>query len=292
MSVSCPFSSVEYLQGLSNIGVVDIHPYLPFSVLRRTIPGTRYQDGVGPWPYRWISHESDIEVFREGFRHLVTLCVVTHPGWEPSASLAEKVNIRPLKAHYGYNPEMPAPALSKRARKRLAVAERNGRFEMISSTQEQLVIVEAYEELVKRRQLTDGFFDMPKSHMASIARIKGSLFFRVNNAQGLGAIACGVIIGEFLQMLHIIPTEYGLTWNAAYLMMFGLQNYVRRHNLTLLTGGMPAGGSAGLQIFKQRWTNTSYPVNMLCICNDPVTAGMLTEKLGYNADYFPNYRHG
>lgn len=239
MSVSCPFSSVEYLQGLSNIGVVDIHPYLPFSVLRRPIPGTRYQDGVGPWPYRWISHESDIEVFREGFRHLVTLCVVTHPGWEPSASLAEKVNIRPLKAHYGYNPEMPAPALSKRARKRLAVAERNGRFEMISSTQEQLVIAEAYEELVKRRQLTDG-----------------------------------------------------LTWNAAYLMMFGLQNYVRRHNLTLLTGGMPAGGSAGLQIFKQRWTNTSYPVNMLCICNDPVTAGMLTEKLGYNADYFPNYRHG
>lgn len=91
MSVSCPFSSVEYLQGLSNIGVVDIHPYLPFSVLRRPIPGTRYQDGVGPWPYRWISHESDIEVFREGVpssgyfmrcnaSRMGTLCITSREG--------------------------------------------------------------------------------------------------------------------------------------------------------------------------------------------------------------------
>ena len=149
-----------------------------------------------------------------------------------------------------------------------------------------------YEALVRRRNLTGGFFDMPRSHMASIARMQGSRFFRVTNQQGLGAIACGVIVNEFLQMLHIIPTESGLTWNASYLMMKGLQDYVRQNHLILLTGGMPAGGSDGLHTFKQRWTNICFPVNMICISNDPVTAGKLTEKLGYHNNYFPHYRHG
>lgn len=292
MSVLCPFSSIDYLQGLSNLGVVDQHPQLPFAVLRRTIPGTNNIDGIGPWPYRWILNDSDVEVFKEGFRHLVTLCVVTHPGWETSSKLAGNISIQPLKDHFVFDPAKPTPLLSKRAINRLKMADEHGEFEVVNSPEEQLVIAGLYEQLKLRRKLSGGFFDMTATHFESISRLPGALFFRVKDSNGIGAMACGVIINHFLQILHIVPTEHGLTWNASYLMMYGLQDYVRKQGLILLTGGMPAGGSNGLSIFKNRWSNAFLPVKMLCIVNDQKTANKLADKLGNNSNYFPNYRHG
>jgi hypothetical protein len=291
MSVLCPFSSVDYLQGLSNIGVVDQHPNPSFAVLQRQIHDTCNIDGIGPWPYRWISNESDIEVFNEDFRHLVTLCVVTHPGWEPSSAIAKKVNIQPLKEHFVFNPDKSTPKLSKRAIQRLKKAEHRGNFEVISSLDEQLIITDLYEQLKLRRNLIGGFFDMPMNHFASIARLPESVFFQVRDSSAVGAMACGVVINDFLQILHIVPTEYGLTWNASYLMMYGLQDYVRQQGLILLTGGMPDGGSQGLSIFKKRWANDFISVKMLCIVNDQTTATKLAAKFGNNSNYFPNYRH-
>lgn len=291
MPVSCPFSSIDYLRGLSNIGVVDQHSELPFAVLKRKIQDTCLMDGIGPWPYRWISNESDVEVFREGFPHLVTLTVVTHPGWEPSTSLARKLNIQRLKDHYVFDPGKNTPILSRRGINRLKEAEHRGNFEVISSCDEKLIIADLYEQLKLRRNLIGGFFDMPMHHFASIARLPGSVFFRVRDSYELGAMACGVIINHFLQILHIVPTAYGLTWNASYLMMYGLQEYVRQHNLILLTGGMPASGSSGLHIFKNRWANDFLSVNMLCIVNDQTTTDKLAANYGSHSNYFPNYRY-
>lgn len=290
MSVSCPFSSIDYLQGLSNIGVVEQHPTLPVAVLRRQIPETVAFDGVGPWPYRWISNESDIEGFIEGFRHLVTLSVVTHPGWEPSLVSARKLKIQTLKNHFVFDPDKSTPQLSRRAIKRLKSAEHRGIFEVVSSMNEQIKIAGLYEQLKLRRNLIGGFFDLPINHFASITRLSGAVFFRVRDSYNVGAMACGVIINDFLQILHIVPTENGLSWNASYLMMYGLQDYVRQHGLILLTGGMPASGSKGLHIFKNRWSNAFLSVNMLCIINDKTTAIKLASEHGNHPDYFPNYR--
>lgn len=290
MPVLCPFSTVDYLHGLSNIGIVDQHPVLPVAVLRRQIPGTCNFDGVGPWPYRWISNESDIKIFTEGFRHLVSLCVVTHPGWKPSIALAGKVSIRPLKDHFVFDPEKPAPTLSRRAIKRLKSAANRGIFEVVTLRNEQLKIVGLYEQLKFRRNLTGGYFDMSMNHFDSIARLPGAVFFRVSDHYDVGAMACGVIINNFLQILHIVPTVYGLRWNASYLMMHGLQDYVQQYGMILLTGGMPASGTVGLSIFKNRWANAFLPVNMLCIVNDRETAAKLVFEYGYHPNYFPNYR--
>lgn len=291
MSILCPFSSIDYLQGLSNIGIVDKHPSLPFAVLKRKIPGTCYADGIGPWPYRWISKESDIDIFKEGFRHLVSLCVVTQPGWEPSSALAKKVNIQPLKDHFVFDPSKPTPKLSRRAANRLRTADQIGIFELVAFQDEQLIIADLYEQLKINRNLIGGFFDMPMNHFASIARLPNAVFFRVRDSYDLGAMACGVIIKDFLQILHLVPTAYGLTWNASYLMMYGLQNYVRQNNIFLLTGGMPTSGAKGLSIFKNRWANTFLSVKMLCIVNDQATTTKLEHKYGYHSNYFPNYRH-
>jgi hypothetical protein len=291
MPIQCPFSSVDYLKGLSNIGTVDRHPDLPHAVLRRRIPCTNHDDGVGPWPYRWITDDHDIEVLREGFRHLVTLSVVTHPGWAPSPAIAARTEIRLLKQHYVFDPARPTPALSQRAHRRVMDADRRGRFEVVTSCPEQLQISQLYQQLKFRRGLTGGFFDMPQRHFEAITRLPNAVFFRVRDDEDIGAMACGLVIDDLLQLLHFVTAEPGLTWNASYLMMHSLQEYVRRHGLRLLTGGMPMRGSKGLATFKNRWVNALLPVHLLCIVNDPSTADRLAAGRPCARDYFPSYRH-
>lgn len=290
MAVLCPFSSVDYLEGLSNIGSVVQHPSCSVAVLQRQIPGTKLMDGIGPWPYRWISDESDIALFTEGFRQLISLCIVTQPGWKPSSVHSSKVEIRHLKDHFVFDPEKAVPALSRRATKRLRAAEHRGRFEIVHSMTEKSGIANLYEQLKTRRMLVGGFFDMPPQHFEAIARMPEAVYFQVKDSIDVGAMACGVVIDNFLQILHLVPTVYGLSWNASYLMMAGLQEYVRQNGLLLLTGGVPANGSKGLSIFKHRWANSFLPVNMLCIVNDQQTATRLANEYGDHPDFFPPYR--
>lgn len=288
--MQCPFSSVDYLDGLSNIGAVDQHPELPLAVLRRGIPCTGHVDGVGPWPYRWITDDHDVEMLLEGFRHFVTLSVVAHPGWVPSPSIAVRTEIRLLKQHYTFDPAKPTPALSRRAHRRVMDADRRGCFEVVTSCPEQLQISQLYQELKLRRGLTGGFFDMPPRHFEAITRLPNSVFFRVRDDEDIGAMACGLVIDDLLQVLHLVTTGHGLTWNASYLMMHSLQQYARRHGLRLLTGGMPMSGSNGLAAFKERWANAFLPVHLLCIVNDPITANRLAAGRPSSRDYFPPYR--
>jgi hypothetical protein len=286
----CPFSSKDYLLGLSNLGSVDQHTDLPYAVLSHKIPDTNLFDGIGPWPYRWIFDDSDIDVFTQGFRHLVSLRVMMQPGWKPSPAIALKSDIRKLKEHFVFDPEKPAPVLSNRARKRLLAAEDRGIFEVVVSRDEQLKIIVFYEQLKVRRQLTGSFFDMPENHFEAIARLPGAVFFRVSDCHDTGAVACGLVINNFLQILHFVPTEYGLSWNASYLMMYGLQQYVHQKGLLLLTGGMPDSGAKGLSVFKNRWANAFLPVYMLCIINQENTYNRLVDKYGLHTNYFPSYR--
>jgi hypothetical protein len=290
-SSHCPFSSMDYLLGLSNLGNVDQHPDKPDAVISRRISGTHLFDGIGTWPYRWISDDSDIDVFTQGFRHLVSLRVVIQPGWTPSSAIALKSDTRKLKDHFVFDPDKPTPVLSRRARKRLAAADKRGNFEVVTSMVDQLKIIAHYEQLKVHRNLTGGFFDMQESHFEAIARLPGAVFFRVSDGHDAGAMACGVVINNFLQILHLVPTQYGLSWNASYLMMYGLQQFAREKGLLLLTGGMPDNGANGLLIFKKRWANAFLPVFMLCIINQEKIYQQLVSKLGFHPNYFPSYRN-
>lgn len=132
-AASCPFSHLDYLAGLANIGAVETHPERRIALLRRRIPGTDLCDGVGPWPYRRIARDDDIDVLLSGFPHLVTLSVVTHPGWVPPRAGAARAEVRLLKQHYMYDPDKPPPPLSQRSRRRILDAERRGRFAVVTA---------------------------------------------------------------------------------------------------------------------------------------------------------------
>ena len=288
MRVTCPFSSPAYLGGLAHLGEVEVHPVRSVAVLKRPIPGTAHHDGVGPWPYRWISAPEDVEALCEGFRNLVTLTVVTQPGWRPPKTSGRDVRL--LKQHFVFDPSLPTPELSRRSRNRLRKAERIGDFEVVTDPAGRLAIAEMYERLKARRNLLGGFFDLPRHHFTTIAALPNAVFFRVTHPEGIGAMACGIVSDDFLQVMHMVTTESGLTWNASYLLMKGLQDEARASGLRLLTGGMPASGSDGLRRFKVRWANAFLPVHLLCIVNDPATYVALSGARRQQTRFFPAYR--
>lgn len=263
-----------------------MHSARPLPVLRRSIPGTPRFDAVGPWPYLWIGESGDIEALREGFRHLVTIAAVTQPGFVPPAGSADAVL---LKQHYVFDPALPDPPLSARARARLARTERMGTFEVAPGAGACAEMIALYDGLKRRRGLEGGFFDHGSEHFEAIAALDGSVFFRVARPDGIGAMACGVVFAGMLQVLHMAMSEEGLRWNASYLLMRGLQEHVRSAGLRLLTGGMPDSGSDGLKTFKARWANRFEPVYLLRIVNDEATyAALCAATPGHG--FFPAYR--
>jgi hypothetical protein len=283
----CPFNTPAYAAGLGHLGAVEMHAAGRFPVLRRRVPGTSLWDGVGPWPYLWVDSPSDLDALREDFRHLVTLTVVTQPGYVPRARSGEAVF---LKQHFVYDPALPAPVLSRRARARLRRCEAAGTFEVVPRGEAWPAMTEAYAGLVRRRRLTGSLFDMPDDHFEAIAHLDESVFFRVRDASGTGAMACGVVFGGLLQILHTATTENGLTWNASYLLMHSLQTYSRGSGVRLLLGGMPDSGTDGLRIFKERWVNSFAPVYLLRIVNDPARYAALCSGAAAGVSFFPAYR--
>lgn len=231
--------------------------------------------------------QRDIEALHEGYRHLITLAVVTQPGHVPQVP-GDGATL--LKQHFVYDPSLPPPVLSTRARSRLRQSEAAGTFDIVTDTASRVAMADLYDGLKRYRGLAGGNFDYPRRHFEIIASMPNSLFFRTADAGGTGAMACGVLYGDMLQILHTAVSPAGLRWNASYLLMHGLQAFAKDRGVRLLTGGMPDSGSDGLRIFKQRWANSFAPVYLLRIVNDRERYRALTARRTTPTPYFPAYR--
>ncbi|MFZ4654018.1 MAG: hypothetical protein ACOYLM_06550, partial [Methylococcaceae bacterium] len=128
MESLCPFHADTYVKGLSTIGTPAAHRSGHFYILKRPIEGTPYYDGVGPWPYLYVEHDRMLDALRDDFQDLVTLTVVTQPGFIPRVTGLAPIF---LKEHYVFDPSRPIPTLSTRARKRLATVEQRALFEEV-----------------------------------------------------------------------------------------------------------------------------------------------------------------
>lgn len=112
-TLTCPFNQRAYVDGLSRLGSVELNGSGRLALLRRPIPGTEFEDGIGPFPYLWIGTVSEEGSLFEDFPHLVTITAITQPGYVPASAGATI-----FKQHYVYDPALPTPPLSPRARKR------------------------------------------------------------------------------------------------------------------------------------------------------------------------------
>jgi hypothetical protein len=287
MRSDCPFNAAGYLSGLATIGTPEPHASGRFSVLRRPVPGTPWHDGMGPWPYLWVDGPADLDALCDDFRHLLTLTVVLQPGYVPPARMHQAVL---LKTHFVYNPQLPAPALSRRTQARLRQCQETAQFSEVAGREERLEMVGIYRRLMARRSLVGSYVDLPPEHFESIADLPGGVFFKVADASGTGAMACAAHFGGMLQVLHMASTDEGLRWNASYLLMAGMQEYARDHGLKMLTGGMPDAAASSLSRFKERWANDRAPVYMLRIVNQPERYAALCAGAPEGTNFFPAYR--
>jgi len=283
----CPFNTAAYVSGLTSIGTLEPHGSGRFSLLSRAVAGTPWQDGVGPWPYLWIDGPDMLDALRDDFRHFVTVTAVLQPGYVPPAGMT---GARLFKEHFVYDPGLPTPALSRRSRDRLAACRERARFVEVTRREDRLEMVSLYRRLVERRGLGGSYVDLPVAHFESIADLACSVFFKVADADGTGAMACGARFGDMLQVLHMASTDEGLRWNASYLLMAGMQDYARDHGIKLLTGGMPDAAASSLGTFKTRWANDRMPVYMLQIVNQPERYAALCADVPAGTAFFPAYR--
>lgn len=282
--IDCPFNSPIYLSGLAHLGSVEFPPEAPAPILRRPVPGTSRFDGMGSWPYVWIDTRDEISALSEAYRHLLTLTVVTQPGFRPACEAAAY-----FKDHYLYDPSRAFPALSKKAREHLRRAEQICAFDVVTRFDERMAITGLYEELRRRRGLAGTFFDFPRIHFETVARLDGAVFFRVRNGDDVCAMACGFVFGDWIQLLHIAITDAGLRQDASYCLMNSMLEFARSERRLLCMGGLPRYGDEGLLRFKTRWSNRQEPVYLLRIVNDRAAYADLVRGRE-DERYFPAYR--
>ena len=282
--IDCPFNSPIYVSGLAHLGSMEFPPAAPAPILRRPVPGTSRFDGLGSWPYLWIDTRDEISALSEAYRHLLTLTVVTQPGFRPACEAAAY-----FKDHYLYDPSRAFPALSKKARDHLKRAQQICEFDVVTQFDERMAIAGLYEELRRRRGLAGTFFDFPRIHFETVARLDGAVFFRVRNGHDVCAMACGFAFGDWIQLLHIAITDAGLRQDASYCLMNSMLEFARSERRLLCMGGLPRYGDEGLKRFKTRWSNRQEPVFLLRIVNDRAAYADLVRGRE-DERYFPAYR--
>lgn len=283
---ACPFNSGAYLSGLPHLGDVVSDPSAPSAILRRAIPGTSRFDGLGPWPYMWVDGARQLADFEDAFPELVTVAALTQPGFRPAGKRSDPVRLRD---HYIYDPALAFPELSRRTRDHVRRAEEVWEFDLITGLEERLAIVTLYDGLRKRRGLAGGFFDFPRAHFETLARLPGAVFFRVRNGETAAAIACAIAFGGWIQLLHIAISDEGLRRDASYLLMMRMMELAKRDGRLLLLGGIPRDGDEGLARFKTRWSNRTEPIFLLRIVNDAAAYADLADGREHRP-YFPAYR--
>ena len=285
---ACPFNSAAYLSALAHLGSVQTRTRAPFPILKRPVQATQHFDGLGAWPFVCVDRDEELKALVEAFGDLITLTLVTQPGYRPRGA---RGNALRFKDHFIFDPSRPYPPLSKRTREHLRRAAKNFEFGVAGSRDEALAIVPLYAELKRRRGLEGGFFDFPDAHFKTLAALPDSVFFQVRDAHGPAGMACGVVFGDWLQVLHIAVSDAGLRQDAGYLLMQGMLDVAVKERRQLALGGLPRQGDQGLKRFKLRWSNLTAPVYLSRFVNDPGTYAELCRGREQER-YFPAYRAG
>lgn len=284
MSGPFPFHTAVYLAGFPHVGSVGCPSGAPAGVLRRAIPGHALCDGLGPWPYFRARDDGDIAALASASPDLVTLTIITQPGFRPASS-----DTVLLKEHFLYDPALPQPPLSRRARQRLREAGHEWRVEPVEDRAGRMELAALYREVAQRRRFASGFFDFPEAHFAALAELDGMVYFRVGNDEETAGMACGALFQSELHLLHIAVSDRALRRNASYPLMQAILDFCREQHVVMLMGGTPRTDGEGIARFKHRWTNRRAPVYLARIVNRPDAYAAICRDMA-ETSFFPAYR--
>lgn len=285
--MNCFFNSLTYQEGLSNIGEAVADSLGRFHLIKRSIPGTDLFDGYGGVPYVWMDSAFQIEEWANAFPDLVTITLITQPGFEPIGSGHPYAF---LKNHFVHDPSLPRTQLSPRSEKKLLKSKEIAAFSLVNDFQTKMKILPLYRLLQVSRDMYSPFENHSDTHFEQLAKDEAGVFFQVTSDSQIGSMACGVRFGDCLQLLHTVNSQEGLHWNSSYLLMSGILDYCEAEGIKLFTGGLPQRHTPGLEIFKSRWSNCQLPVYFSKIINRPEEYKKLCNGFTEESDYFPRYR--
>jgi hypothetical protein len=285
MPVPFPFHLSRYLSGFPHVGTAEPGRDAPAGVIRRPIAGSDLSDGLGPWPYFHARDAGDGAALAAAFPDLVTVVAITQPGFRPPDGDDAVL----LKEHFVHDPDLPATALSRRARKRLRQAEGRWQVDCPQRAPERMELAALYAQVSRRRSFAGGFFDFPPAHFAALAGLDGMVYFRVARDGEAAGMACGARHGDELHLLHLALSDQGLAEDAAYPLMQAIIDFCRERKVVMLMGGAPRTDGEGIARFKRRWTNRSAPVFLTRFVNRPDAYAALCRNRPATA-FFPAYR--
>lgn len=285
MASPFPFHARRYLSGFPHVGTAVLRCGAPAGVIRRPIGASALFDGLGPWPYLRARH-GDIAALAAAFPDLVALTVITQPGFRPEGHEGSAIL---LKEHFLFDPDLPAPPLSRRARQRVRAAGNAWEVDCPVGEAERMELAGLYGQVARRRGFAGGFFDFPPAHFAALAGLDGMIYFRIGKDGETAGMACGALFEGELHLLHIAVADQALPQNASYPLMQAILDLCRERKLVMMMGGTPRTDGEGIARFKRRWTNRRAPVHLTKAIILPDAYAALCRDRPATA-FFPAYR--
>lgn len=286
MASSFAFHAARYLAGFPHVGGVELRRDAPAGVIRRAIAGTDLVDALGPWPYFRARGAGDVADLAAAFPDLVSVAIITQPGFRPECDDGAATL---LKEHFLYDPDLPPPPLSRRARQRIREVSRTWQVDYPETQSARMELAGLYRQVALRRAFAGGFFDFPRAHFAALAGLDGMAYFRIGKDGETAGMACGALFEAELHLLHIAIADDALAQNVAYPLMQAILDYCRERKLVMMMGGTPRTDGDGIARFKRRWTNRRAPVYLTKAINRPDAYAALCRDRPAS-DFFPAYR--
>jgi hypothetical protein len=288
------FDRDSYLTSLAHLGRLISVPGLPYPVLLRRIPNTRYEDAMGPWPY---GSAPDTTGLPDTFAFLRDLGVITFTGFiRPDArfdrTMAERAGfaVAPLKPHFIVNESGMPLSFRRRTRRHLAMARRHWTIDLASlDAGHAAVAMRLHLDLQRRREMS-AMTRMPAEHFLRLADTPGIAVLAARDSDGIGGLVIAACEADETHLLHFLVLEHALRTSASYLLMASAIEVWGRNGRVYL-GGAPSGRDGpGIARFKARWANRTASVSLLTAILQEDTYRALGPE-GSRTPFFPNYRN-
>ena len=293
------YSHPAYAASLSEFGVPRKLPKCGGHILVRGIPGTSYQDAMGPYPLfacrDWSRLPEDLEDLGED---LVSLALVTDPFGDYDEDLLNRCFdvVRPFKQHFVADLAVPRDSIvSKHHRYYARKAVGEVRVEECEEPKRFLnEWTSLYENLTDRHGL-GGIQAFSKESFSKQLEVPGVVMFRAVAANETVGMHLWYVSGEVAYSHLAASSGRGYGMMAAYaLHWFAIERFAGRlASLDLGAGAGIGRDSNGLSRFKKGWstgTRTAYFCGRIF---DPDTYAELSRRVGPSrTGYFPAYRSG
>lgn len=287
-----------YADSLSHIGSSTIVNGGNSSVIKRAIPQcTSLHDAMGVWPYSSVTNIISANEFRNGLikEGFITYSAVLKPDsvLNKEEFIKSGFQVRTLKDHFVHDPKLPTPVFSTKTRFNISRGMRNWDINLIKLADFCDEITEMHEALATSRSFSE-IVHVNHSHFQRISQLPGVKVIGAFDDSGLGAALIAIHNQDQLHFHAIVGSERAYKNNAFYaLYKNALEIWGGAH--TIYMGGVPTGiNAAGIQKFKERFSNRKSPVVILETILDSKKYNWLTKLANVNSmsgDFFPSYRN-